>query len=359
MRASLAFLLCLGAPLTARADFWTITDLGRFPGGVPVAEGVNDLGWVVGSSWQTPGGPMRAFLWRDGVMQDLGAPPGHSNAYAVNNRGQVVGGSIVSGMFVWENGMFRPLPTLGGSGGVARAISANGLVAGGSTTPGNVAYHAAFWQNGVVLDLGTLGGPRSDAGGVNSRGQVVGVADTVSFGRPNAFLWENGVMRSLGTVGGFESRAAAINELGWVAGMAHNIGGFERAFLWQDGVMTNLGTLGGTHSWANDLNDLGWVVGRSFTGTGGAHGFLWRDGVMLNLNDLLPPDSGWILLEATGINNFGQIIGIARNQGTSAAFLLTPPEVPEPTSLLLLSVGAVALLVQGCYGRATAQPGRG
>ncbi len=109
MRASLAFLLCLCAPLTARADFWTITDLGRFPGGVPVAEGVNDLGWVVGSSWQTPGGPARAFLWRDGVMQDLGAPPGHSFAYAVNNHGQVVGTSA-SGMFLWEGGVFRTLP---------------------------------------------------------------------------------------------------------------------------------------------------------------------------------------------------------------------------------------------------------
>ncbi len=360
MRASLAFLLCLCAPLTARADFWTVTDLGSFPGGVPVAQGINDLGWVVGTSWQTPGGPMRAFLWRDGVMQDLGAPPGHSDATAVNNRGQVVGASIVSGLFVWEGGVFRILPTLGGSGGgVVQAISQNGLIAGASWTPGNVAYHAALWQGNTILDLGTLGGPRSAASGVNSRGQVVGVADTDPFGRPHAFLWENGVMRSLGTLGGFNSEAAAINELGWVAGMSHILGGSPRAFFWQDGVMTNLGTLGGTQSWANDLNDLGWVVGRANLATSAGHAFLWRDGVMLDLNDLLPPDSGWVLLEASGVNNLGQIIGVARNQGRSAAFLLTPPEVPEPTAFALLGAGIVTLLAYGYCGRATAQPGRG
>ncbi len=352
MRAMLALLLCLCAPLTARADFWTITDLGRFPGGVPVAEGVNDLGWVVGSSWQTPGGPARAFLWRDGVMQDLGAPPGHSFAYAVNNRGQVVGTSA-SGMFLWEGGVFRTLPPLsGGSGGVPRAISQTGLVAGGSWTAGN-AYHAALWRDGMVMDLGTLGGPRSTASGVNSRGQVVGVADTDAFGRPNAFLWENGVMRSLGTLGGFNSEAAAINELGWVAGMSHIVGGSPRAFLWQDGVMTNLGTLGGTQSWAKALNDVGWVVGEARTPDSALHAFLWRDGVMLDLNDLLPPDSGWFIYDATGINNLGQIIGKGTNRGFPAIFLLTPPEVPEPASVALLGIGAAMLLA---YGRAKAQP---
>ncbi len=160
-------------------------------------------------------------------------------------------------------------------------------------------------------------------------------------------------MRSLGTLGGFNSSASAINELGWVAGMSHILGGSERPFLWQDGVMTNLGTLGGVQSWANALNDLGWVVGQSRNPDNTQlHGFLWRDGVMTSLNDLLPPDSGWFIYDATGINNFGQIIGKGTNQGTPAIFVLTPPEVPEPTSLVLLGVGAAATLACRCGPRA-------
>ncbi len=337
MRAWFALVVCLSVPFTARADFWTVTDLGGFSD-ITFARGINDDGWVVGTSHLPGGGPARAFLWRDGVMENLGTLGGHSFADAVNNRGQIIGSSG-NGTFLWENGVMRPL--LPGVAG--RAINDLGHVAGWQTIQGGT-YRAFYWNGGNIIDLGTLGGRLSAAGGVNSRGQVVGVADTDAFGRPNAFLWENGVMRSLGTLGGFNSSASAINELGWVAGMSHILGGSPRAFLWQDGVMTNLGTLGGVQSWAWDLNDLGWVVGQARTPDSALHAFLWRDGVMTDLNDLLPPDSGWFIYDATGINNLGQIIGKGTNRGTPAIFVLTPPEVPEPASFILLGMGAATSL---------------
>ena len=43
---------------------------------------------------------------------------------------------------------------------------------------------------------------------------------------------------------------------------------------------------------------------------------------MTNLNDLIPPDSGWVLTNATAINEHGEIVGSGRYLGQSRAFLL-------------------------------------
>lgn len=71
-------------------------DLGTLPGGnLSQAYAINDAGEVVGYS-QTPGGQLRAFVWTASAgMQDIGTLPGGSNAVAngINNAGWVVGWS--------------------------------------------------------------------------------------------------------------------------------------------------------------------------------------------------------------------------------------------------------------------------
>ena len=65
---------------------------------------------------------------------------------------------------------------------------------------------------------------------------------------------------------------------------------------------------------------------------------------MTDLNDLLPSDSGWDYIErADGINNNGQIVGRGVVDGKQHAFLMTP--IPEPSTLVLLCVGAIGLFV--------------
>ena len=62
------------------------------------------------------------------------------------------------------------------------------------------------------------------------------------------------------------------------------------------------------------------------------------------MNSLIDPSSGWILADATAINDSGQIVGNGTNPaGQTHAFLLTP--IPEPASLALLALGGAIVLL--------------
>src|SRR5262249_2893600 len=85
-----------------------------------------------------------------------------------------------------------------------------------------------------------------------------------------------------------------------------------------------LGTLGGMESMAYGINNLGQVVGNAQTALGADHAFLYDGGTMIDLNDEIPPDAGWTLQYAHGINDAGQITGYGINpSGKVEAFLLT------------------------------------
>ena len=106
--------------------------------------------------------------------------------------------------------------------------------------------------------------------------------------------------------------------------------------------MTDLGTLGGPFSYAYSINNVGQVVGYASTTSGTSDAFLYSGGVMVDLNSLLPPNSGWQLQLATGINDSGQIAGYGTINGQTHAFLLDT-SVPEPHSLLMLAAGTGVL----------------
>jgi probable HAF family extracellular repeat protein len=79
------------------------TDLGTLGGNLSQAFGINDTGHIVGYANLSPTGAVKrgrrlefgrlhAFLWKDGVMKDLGTLGGNkSTAFAVNASGHVVG----------------------------------------------------------------------------------------------------------------------------------------------------------------------------------------------------------------------------------------------------------------------------
>jgi probable HAF family extracellular repeat protein len=130
----------------------TMIDLGTLGGDNSAAEskGINDAGEVVGVAETstvdpTTGGlTFHAFLWRRGRMIDLGTQGGasYSDAYAINNRGQVAAVSFTgttsapaSVAYVWQDGRTTPLGNLGGSWTIPHQINDRGQVVGESTTP--------------------------------------------------------------------------------------------------------------------------------------------------------------------------------------------------------------------------------
>ncbi len=76
-----------------RSPGGTITVLGTFGGRSSYAFGINNAGAVVGHAG-LPGGELHAFLYQDGMMIDLGTLGGGSSfAYGINDAGDSVGWS--------------------------------------------------------------------------------------------------------------------------------------------------------------------------------------------------------------------------------------------------------------------------
>ena len=364
----------VSANLARAAVEYKITDLGTLGGAYSIPFSVNDAGQVVGKSAITPpnGNPLHdadietdAFLYSGDTITDLGTLGGYQSvAFAINDSGLMVGqsdlnvdppGSVVHA-FVDSNGMMTDIGTLGGSDSFAHAVNGAGMVVGEASTSIGMT-HAFLYSGGTISDLGTLGGASSVAQGINAPGQVVGYSDTVGGAAQHAFLYSDGKMTDLGTLGGTDSYAFSINASGNIVGQADTAGdATQDAFLYSDGKMIDLGNLGGGISEASDINDLGQIVGFSWTPAGPTsmlHAFLYFDGTMTDLNSLLPPDSGWSLSDATGINDNGQIVGDGLNpNGQDDAFLLTPVYVPEPSAHWSAALISVALTTRRrCQGK--------
>lgn len=172
------------------------------------------------------------FLWNIGSMTDLGSLGGtHSEAQCINNRGQVIGWSYLSGDLI---------------------------------------RHAFLWHNGHMQDLGTLGGPLSEAWEINDSGDIAGSADLSTPGLHDAVVWKKGRIHDLGTVSGDPCiRAYGLNSRGQVVGTSTSCSAALHAFVLQDGgPMMDLNALiqtGTGYQLTNavDINDRGEILARA------------------------------------------------------------------------------------------------
>jgi probable HAF family extracellular repeat protein len=151
---------------------------------------------------------------------------------------------------------------------------------------------------------------------------VVGVSNQ------HDFLYTYGKTKDLGTIVGTNlSEALAINNKGEIVGDSRSDTPLQGvAFLYSHGVMKRLSSgFGSGYAIAYAINDRSQIAGNFLLNGSVWHACLFsQDGNIQDLNSLLPPNSGWVLHYALGINNLGQIVGNGTINDNTHAFLLTP-----------------------------------
>jgi probable HAF family extracellular repeat protein len=242
--------------------------------------------------------------------------------------------------FVWRGGVMRDIGTLGGPDAVSTTQNAAGQVTGQSWTsstpnPGTgiPTLDPFLWTGGHMRDLGTLGGTVGMAIWLNNRGEVVGQSNLAGDQTAHPFLWANGHMRDLGTLGGSFGAANWVNDRGAVAGWAQAADQNFHGFLWRNGHMRDLPPVGGAPwAFANSVNDQGQVVGNE-TDSHGNELFpvLWSGGHGYDLNTLIAP-SPLHLTTGEYIGNQGQIVGhgVLPNGHQRVFLLIRNPGAPLP-----------------------------
>jgi probable HAF family extracellular repeat protein len=343
---------------------YTIKDLGTLGGTFAFAGGISDDGWVVGFSTLPGDNVTHSFLWRNGVVTDLGTlgGPNSFSDFRPNEFGDAGGYSdlstsdpngedfcgfgtqLVCLAFFWHQGAMHALPTLGGNNGGGFGTNNLGDLAGDAENTvqeptcagtGQVfQYKPVIWRQGRVHELPTLGNdPVGVAYAINDLSEAVGQTGpcgTEAFGGTgHAVLWKNGKAIDLGSLGGTTNNAPQdLNIWGQVVGFSGLSGDATfHAFLWQRSKMADLGTLpGDVHSVAESINIWGEVVGRSSDADFNGRGWVLQNGVMTDLNTLIPANSPLYIEEGTANNDWGQIAGIATevSTGETHAVLLIP-----------------------------------
>ena len=307
---------------------------------------INNLGQVAGELLRL--GSSRAFLWdlQNGV-QDLGTLGGCcSIARGINDSGQVVGSASTPShiaAFVWdsERGMQYLSGIAGSLSSRAYAINQRGDIVGYSAMSLYLNERATLWSQDQAYDFGIE--QPSAVHAINDNGQAVGVTNPSRFLSPirRAFVWDNGKVIELGALDTLDSAAWGINHVGQIVGdsMVRESGNFLlRPFLYvsEQGIQEigpmiecPLGFL--SFGSARAINQKGQVIGYN----GCVPPLPMRGDYTLaaiwdatqgwqNLNDLIPQTSGWNLTMATAINDLGWIVGTGSYGGQLRGFVLIP-----------------------------------
>jgi len=355
-----------GALISASDARYTIAYLTTLGGSRNRPSGISNSGLIAGFV-NRPGNATRvAAFWRGTSLDTLGTLGGPNSIVqwpGVSNNGIVAGitetaaldnlheewsctaflpsvtGHICVG-FVWQDGMMKPLPTLGGNQGFATSVNSSGQVVGWAETPvfdptcnppQKLQFRAVLWDTrmGTKRELRPLPGDSTSAAtGINNQGQVVGISGDcdIAVGQLSArhsVLWEKGVPTNIGDLGGDAWHTPMdIDDAGDVVGFSNPRGvvGIDfnpHAFLWTKATgIQDLRTLpGDDNSQALGVNSSHQVVGVSSGAINRA--FLWENGVMQDLNGLVGSGFPDLLIVAQHINEDGVIVG--RNTSTRTA----------------------------------------
>ncbi|MBZ5597048.1 MAG: DUF3466 family protein [Acidobacteriia bacterium] len=151
--------------------------------------------------------------------------------------------------------------------------------------------------------------------GINSAGDLVGYYANAEPGVTHGFLFRNGVFTSIDYPGADSTSASGINDSGLIVGSA--LKGTEEVGFTYDGTKftaIRVHRQSATTIWG--INNTSVVVGGDGT-LSATRGYALRDH---HLKVISPPGS-FVVAYATGVNDFGEIVGFVSSGGDGRGFL--------------------------------------
>jgi len=286
-----------------------------------------------------------AVVWHDGTTSLVNMGGGTSGAACINNLNDVGGYFNTNSPSANLNG--SPVDLSGfviiqRGGAVAindsRAVVVNGFNA-----------QMFVYQNGAHTQVVGDGGIYGTA--INNSGVVLGSGQRNGFGGYRAFRWQGGAFQYIAPPTATTDSyiwTYGINDQGMIAGDYTYFGGGSdtpsQPFLYaSNGSYTLLPHVADSNlNRPLAINSTNTCVGFLRQNAGGYRAVVWdSSGYTLLNNSLNMP--GWIVEEATDINDLGQVVGLASFQGIEHAYLLNP--IPAPSTALGLA--AFSLFVGG------------
>jgi len=330
----LAALLLSGASLAHAVPHYTVTAIA--PSGSS-GYSINNAGTAVGYS-----GTLSGFIYDNGSYSTYNVPGNYSSAfYHITNSGVITGTTATES----DSRGLRYNRVTGAATEYAAPAGYSSAQLLGANNAGAVIGNYHGWSSRGFIDSGSgvqLLAPQttsSTASSINSSGTIVGSV-TVNDIRSAAILDTGGYTLVGNFTGG--SGASAINDSGWIGGY-YNISTYNTGAFLQDaqGNMS-LFTVPSREIFLQDINNLGVAVGRTWLpASPDSFGYLFMDGEAVDLNTRLVGAADWNIVDATGINDSGQIIGTGCHfsSGLCQAVLLEVSPVPEPGTWAMLLAG--------------------
>jgi probable HAF family extracellular repeat protein len=313
---------------------YDVTQLPFIPFSSTGGEALNSNGVIAGGIANSDGSVSLA-TWSNGVLTNLGVPPGIPSrefntprVFGINDSGAVVGtihtpvGDLPSRWFIYDRNGFTVLPLADPRdlGGAAIGINNRGQVVGYDRTSSNKLI-GWLWSDGAYSRL-PVSGTHTTALGINSSGTIIGnrqfrLIRRLLTGRLR-HTGERGYIFSHGTTQYLTGFVYAINALGEAAGGSLS-NGEAMATVFKNGIATVILKL---PSSAVGINLAASVVG-SYQPTGSNRRHLFKWSANSGAYDLTP--DGYRSAEAAAINDRGDILGFGETvSGKSQYFLLTP-----------------------------------
>lgn len=341
-RLRAALLLCWMFSMTAQAQYaYKVIPLPREAGGPfhGQAKDISNKGWIAGTR-KKPDAPTRGFRWKPG--NKLVALPGLggtcSLANGINDWNHEVGSACLAGdalqhAAMWRKGQVIDLDTFGSVGSEATRLNNTDHVVGDYTL-GDGTTHGFFLKGATSTEIPSLGGSATFPEDVNDSGVVTGFSDASNipdpvFGIPpfHGFQWVDGVITDFGPIFGSKFNFGnAVDAKGRIVGAADLAGDQAAdAIVWNQGLVHRLPHVPTEEpvNWALATNNLGEIVGAvgfvddpidgppTSSMACPCTGVVWQHGRASYLD--VPPD--WTIYLAKAINDAGEILAVAKNNG--------------------------------------------